>query len=283
MTDEAYGATVAKRRLSRRLLQLRVQSGYTANHVCDMLNWGRGKVGRFEANQWKRPEMSDIRDLLRIYDVGEGEKEQLEELAIQARARPWWRDYSDIFENEFPGFENDASRIRVFMPLVLPGLLQSQDYAEAFMRIGPRPPSWRRKVLDTRQRRQEILSRPGDTAPMLTAVITEASLRYQWGSRSDRRDQIEHLIDMGRRPNIDLRIQRFTDGPPPGLMSAINIFDFAEGEPSIAFTETDFAVVEVNDPDQVSRYIQSFEKAVDGALEPSDTAIYLRQLADQLE
>jgi len=283
MTDEAYGATVAKRRLSRRLLQLRVQGGYTANHVCDMLNWGRGKVGRFEANQWKRPEMSDIRDLLRIYDVDEGEREQLEELAIQARARPWWRDYSDIFENEFPGFENDASRIRVFMPLVLPGLLQIQDYAEAFMRIGPRPPSWRRKVLDTRLRRQEILSRPGDTAPMLTAVITEASLRYQWGPRSDRRDQIEHLIDMGRRPNIDLRIQRFTDGPPPGLSSAINIFDFAEGEPSIAFTETDFAVVEVNDPDQVSRYIQSFEKAVDGALEPSDTAIYLRQLADQLE
>jgi transcriptional regulator with XRE-family HTH domain len=283
MTDEAYGATVAKRRLSRRLLQLRVQSGYTANHVCDMLNWGRGKVGRFEANQWKRPEMSDIRDLLRIYDVAEGEREQLEELAIQARARPWWRDYSDIFENEFPGFENDASRIRVFMPLVLPGLLQSQDYAEAFMRIGPRPPSWRRKVLDTRLRRQEILSRPGHTAPTLTAVITEASLRYQWSSRTDRRDQIEHLIDMGRRPNIDLRIQRFTDGPPPGLMSAINIFDFAEGEPSIAFTETDFALVEVNDPDQVSRYIQSFEKAVDGALEPSDTAIYLRQLADQLE
>ena len=283
MTDEAHGATVAKRRLSRRLLQLRVQSGYTANHVCDMLNWGRGKVGRFEANQWKRPEMSDIRDLLRIFDVDEGEREQLEELAIQARARPWWRDYSDIFENEFPGFENDASRIRVFMPLVLPGLLQSQDYAEAFIRTGPRPPSWRRKALDTRLRRQEILSRPGDTAPTLTAVITEASLRYQWGSRSERRDQIEHLIDMGRRANIDLRIQRFADGPPPGLSSAINIFDFAEGEPSLAFTETDFAVVEVNEPDQVSRYIQSFEKAVDGALEPADTAIYLRQLADQLE
>jgi hypothetical protein len=283
MTDEAYGATVAKRRLSRRLLQLRVQSGYTANHVCDMLNWGRGKVGRFEANQWKRPEMSDIRDLLRIYNVDEREREQLEELAIQARARPWWRDYSDIFENEFAGFENDASRIRVFMPLVLPGLLQSQDYAEAFIRTGPRPPSWRRKALDTRLRRQEILSRPGDTAATLTAVITEASLRYQWGSRSERRDQIEHLIDMGRRPNIDLRIQRFADGPPPGLSSAINIFDFAEGEPSIAFTETDFAVVEVNEPDQVGRYIQSFEKAVDGALEPSDTAIYLRQLADQLE
>jgi hypothetical protein len=248
-----------------------------------MLNWGRGKVGRFEANQWKRPEMSDIRDLLRVYDVDEVEKEQLEDLAIQARARPWWRDYSDIFENEFPGFENDAVRIRVFMPLVLPGLLQTQDYHEAFMRIGPRPPAWRRKVLDTRLRRQEILNRTDGTIPMLTAVITEASLRYQWGSRTDRRDLIEHLVDIGRRPNIDLRIQRFSDGPPRGLMSAINIFDFADGEPSIAFTETDTAIQEVNEPDQVSMYIQSFERAVDGALEPSDTTTYLRQLAEQLE
>ena len=134
MADDAYGATVAKRRLSRRLAELRTESGHTANHVCDILNWGRGKVGRFEANQWKRPEMSDIRDLLRIYGVDAATAEELEELAIRARSRPWWRDYTDIFENEFPGFENDAERIQVCMPLVVPGLLQTQDYAEAFMR-----------------------------------------------------------------------------------------------------------------------------------------------------
>ena len=62
--------------------------------------------------------MSDIRDLLRIYGVDGASAEELEDLAIRARARPWWRDYTDIFENEFPGFENDAERIRVFMPLV---------------------------------------------------------------------------------------------------------------------------------------------------------------------
>ena len=139
MSDDAYGATVAKRRLSRQLLQLRVKSGYTANHVCDMLNWGRGKVGRFEANQWKRPEMSDIRDLLRVYGVDPAERDEIEDLAIRSRARPWWRDCAEVFENEFPGFENDARRIRVFIPLVLPGLLQTQEYAEAFMKIGPRP------------------------------------------------------------------------------------------------------------------------------------------------
>lgn len=283
MSDDAYGATVAKRRLSRRLLQLRVKSGYTANHVCDMLNWGRGKVGRFEANQWKRPEMSDIRDLLRVYDVEQPEREELEELAIRARARPWWREYAEIFENEFPGFENDAERIRVFMPLTLPGLLQTQEYAEAFMRIGPRPPAWRRQALETRQRRQEILDRTDGTAPTLIAVVTEASLLYYWGTKADRRDQIEHLIELSKRPGVELRIQRFADGPPRGLMAPINIMDFPDGEPSIAFTETDFGIQEVTVAEQVTTYSQSFERAVDGALESDDTAMYLRQLAQQLE
>ena len=157
MTDDAYGATIAKRRLSRRLAELRVARGYTANHVCDILNWGRGKVGRFEANQWKRPEMSDIRDLLRIYDADTTVQDELEDLAIRARARPWWREYPEIFDNEFPGFENDASHIRVFMPLILPGLLQTAAYVEAGLRTGPRSPTWRQKALETRLRRQEIL------------------------------------------------------------------------------------------------------------------------------
>lgn len=283
MTDDAYGATVAKRRLSRSLQQLRLKSGYTANHVCDMLNWGRGKVGRFEANQWKRPELSDVRDLLRVYGVGEAERDTLEELAIAARTRPWWRDYPDIFENEFPGFESDAVHIRVFMPLVLPGLLQTPEYAEAFMRIGPRSPAWRRKALQTRLRRQKILDRTDGTAPTLSAVITEASLLYRWGPKSDRREVIEHLVDVARRPLVELRIQRFADGPPQGLISAINIFDFADGEPSIAYTETDTAIQEVSSSEQVNMYAQSFDRAVDGALEPADTVDYLRQLAQRLE
>jgi hypothetical protein len=141
MSDDAYGATVAKRRLSRRLCDLRVATGYTANHVCDILNWGRGKVGRFEANQWKRPEMSDIRDLIRIYEVTGPEREEIEELAVRSRVRPWWREYGDIFDNEFPGYENDATSIEVFMPLVVPGLLQTPAYMESQFKAGARPPA----------------------------------------------------------------------------------------------------------------------------------------------
>jgi hypothetical protein len=168
------------------------------------------------------------------------------------------------------------------MPLVVPGLLQTQDYAEAFMRAGPRPPAWRRKAMETRQRRQEILDRTNGTAPQLIAVITEASLMYRWGSKLERREQIEHLIEMSRRPNVELRIQRFEDGPSPGVSSSINIFDLPGDEP-LVFTETDTAIQEVSRPEEVSLYIQAFGRIRDSTQEPGDTVLYLEHLAQQLE
>jgi hypothetical protein len=282
MSDDAYGATVAKRRLSRRLAELRGTTGYTANHVCDILNWGRGKVGRFEANQWKRPEMSDIRDLVRIYEVKGAAREEIEDLAVRSRVRPWWREYGEIFDNEFPGYENDAVTIRAYMPLVVPGLLQTSAYMEAQFKASPRSPAWRRKSVLARLRRQEILDRPDGGAPRLSVVITEASLRYRWGMHGDRREQIEHLAEMGRRRNIELRIQRFDDGPPSGL-TMVNIFGFPEDEPAIVFVETDYSVEEVSAPSAVHGYIQSFERACDSALEPGDTTVYLETLAKRME
>ena len=246
MSDDAYGATVAKRRLSSGSAELRGTTGYTANHVCDILNWGRGKVGRFEANQWKRPEMSDIRDLIRIYEVEGAERDEIEELAVRCRVRPWWREYGEIFDNEFPGYENDAATIQVYMPLVVPGLLQTPAYMEAQFKSCARPPAWRRKAAKARLRRQEILDRAEGMAPRLSVVITEASLRYRWGMHTDRREQIEHLAEMSRRRNIELRIQRFDDGPPTGIFSMVNIFGFPDDEPPIVFVETDYSVEEVS-------------------------------------
>jgi hypothetical protein len=283
MSDDAYGATIAKRRLSRRLAEFRVTAGHTANHVCDLLNWGRGKVGRFEANQWKRPEMSDIRDLIRIYQIEGAEREEVEELAVRSRVRPWWREYGDIFGNEFPGYENDAASIRVYMPLVLPGLLQTPAYMEAQLRTGSRPFSWRRRAIEARLRRQEILDRTDGTAAGLSAVITEASLLYRWGSSDDRRAQAAHLVAMSRQRAVELRIQRFDDGPPTGLYSMVHIFGYPGTEPPLVFVETDYSVAEVCEPDSARGYIQSFERACQAALDPAETTLYLEKLANRVD
>jgi Domain of unknown function (DUF5753)/Helix-turn-helix domain len=283
MSDDAYGATVAKRRLARRLTDLRRASGHTANHVCDLLDWGRGKVGRFEANHWKRPEMSDIRDLLRVYGVEDEQRAELEALAMRARVKPWWRDYADVFENEFAGFENDAVQIRVYMPLLVPGLLQTRDYAEAVLRVAPKPPAWRERAAEARMRRQQILDRTDGTAPTLVAVITEASLMYRWGTKGERREQIDHLVGVSTHPNVELRIQRFADGPHRGLWSMIDIFDFEGDEPSVVYLESDIAIQEVSADDEVMAYVEGFSRSRDSALEPADTTQYLKYLAEQLE
>lgn len=279
----AYGATVAKRRLSRRLRELREATGFTANQVCDRLSWGRGKVSRFEANAWKRPELSDIRDLLRLYQVGDKERAELEELAMRARERAWWRDYSDVFgDTEFPGFEADASRISLYMPLILPGLLQIPAYIEAQMNIATQSPAWRHRTVEARRRRQEILDRTDGTAPQLVAVITEASLLYRWGTVEQQREQICHLVRLSELPNVELRLLRFQDGPHPGMCGPINIFDFPDQEPPAVFLETDFAIQEVIPPD-VDAYIEIFSRIREAALDPYSTRAELTKFAETLE
>jgi transcriptional regulator with XRE-family HTH domain len=280
----AYGATVAKRRLSRRLVELRSGTGLTANQVCDKLGWGRGKVGRFEGNNWKRPEMSDIRDLLRLYDVDEDVQQELEELAKLARERAWWREFGDVYgDNEFPGYEGDASRICLYMPLILPGLLQTLAYTEAQMRVGALPPAWRRRALEARRRRQEIFDREDDTAPEVVAVITEASLLYRWGTAAERRAQVEHLVEMSRRAGVELRLLRFDDGLHPGMCGPINIFDFPDNEPPAVYLETDFAIQEVSNQDDVKAYIETFGRIRAAALDPVASTANLKKIAETLE
>ena len=85
-------------------------------------------------------------------------------------------------------------------------------------------------------------------------MITEASLLLPVGAcTSDRREQIEHLAEMSRRRNVELRIQRFDDGPPTGIFSMVNIFGFRDDEPPIVFVETDYSVEEVSTPEAVQR------------------------------
>jgi hypothetical protein len=229
------------------------RTGYTANHACDILNWGRGKVGRFEANQWKRPEMSDIRDLIRIYGIDGAEKEEIEDLAIRARARPWWREYPEIFDGEFPGYENDATNIRVFMPLVLPGLLQTRLHRGADASRAAAA-AWRRKALESRLRRQEILDR-------------NRWLRAHVQRRDHRGVAALPVGPAGRPPGAD-RAPGHDEHPPQraaaypavrGRPADRHAFDdqhlgFRDDEPSLVFVETDYAVEEVSKPESVQGY-----------------------------
>jgi transcriptional regulator with XRE-family HTH domain len=282
--DARYGATVAKRRLARRLSALRVRAGMSVNEASDKLAWSRGRLNRFEANLWRQPDPSHIRDLARIYGASDAERSELEDLVALARSRMWWhepdRGPEKVFSNEFPGFENDAARISVYMPLVLPGLLQTPAYIRALLAVGPWPAEWRERAMVARLRRQRILDRADGTAPQLVAVVTEAALRYEWGPCEERQEQAAHLAALGRRAGVELRLLRFSGGPHPGMSSLINIFDFPdENDPSIVYLENDTAINEVTRPDEVAAYQETFARIRQAALSASATQGYLEQLA----
>jgi hypothetical protein len=286
--DARYGATVAKRRLARRLAALRARAGMSVNEASDKLAWSRGRLNRFEANLWRQPDPSHVRDLARIYGASAAERLELEDLVVLARSRMWWhepdRGPEKVFTNEFPGFENDAARISVYMPLVLPGLLQTPAYMRALLAVGPWPAEWRERAMAARLRRQRILDRADGTAPRLVAVVTEAALRYEWGPCDQRREQAAHLAAVSRRAGVELRMLRFSGGPHPGMSSLINIFDFPdEADPSIVYLENDTTIHEVTRPDEVAAYQETFAQIRRAALPASDTQAYLDQLADGRE
>jgi hypothetical protein len=290
VTDRAYGATVAKRRLSARLVAMREDTGLKPNQVDDQLGWKRGKLARIERNDWILPNTSYIRDLLRVYQAPESAQAEIMDLVERASARAWWRKYAQpgdpnrVFDNEFPGLEFDASKISVCMPLVIPGLLQTAPYIDAHMAAGSRPPQWQERAKEARLRRQEVLDRADGTAPRLVALVTEASLLYRWGTQASRRAQVARLAEASKRPNVELRLLRFEDGPHPGMSSLLNIFDFPDDQdPRVVFLETDTSIQEVTRPEDMQAHAEMFGRIRNAALPAAATTAYLDKLSETLE
>jgi hypothetical protein len=277
--DDTYGATIAKQRLAILLTELRRAEGLTAEQVCGLLGWGRGKLGRFEMNRWKRPELSDIRDLLRLYRAERGVQDRITQLAMLARQRPWWREYGDIFPSEYPGFENDARQISVFLPLAIPDLLQTPAYLQTYAEGIYRPAQWRTRMVESTLGRQRILLRDGRTAPLITAVITEAALLYRWGSLAARREQITHLADLSTDQNIKIRIYPFEAGPHPGPLGPVCRLDFDPDDPSLLFLDTGLTMTLAEDPEQSAAHSAHLAKALDRCYSRQETTSYLHHLA----
>src|SRR5262249_49751155 len=120
-------------------------------------------------------------------------------------------------------------------------------------------------------------------APELVAVVTEASLMYRWGTQAQRRAQVAHLVEMSRRPGVELRLLRFADGPHPGMSSLISIFDFPGDEPSMVYLENDTALQEVNNPVDVDAHATLFTRIREAALDVPATTAHLKRLAETLE
>ncbi|MFM9448821.1 helix-turn-helix transcriptional regulator [Streptomyces acidiscabies] len=239
--------TVRRRRLGLELRRLRESKNMTAEQVAKRLLVSQSKISRLE-NGRRSISPRDVRDLCGVYEI-EDERvvESLMQMARESRQQGWWYAFKDVPYSVYIGLEDDASSLRTYSPQVIPGLLQTPEYAAAVIK-GALPESSAEDIekrVEVRLRRQGRLGEQihpvtGEVKEpvRLWVVIDEAVLRRTVGSRRVMREQLEHLLELGRLPHVTIQLLPFDAGAHPGLNGGYSILEFAElADSSVVYIE----------------------------------------------
>lgn len=228
--------STARRELGAELRRLRGERKGAA--VARALGWSESKLSRIETARTGIRD-ADLERLLAQIEAPAADRRRLSELARRGRARVWWTPYrSSLPEayDEFLALEAEARMLCEWEAQVVPGLLQTDEYARAVIEAGAdrADPGVVETRVRLRMNRQTVLS--GADAPRLCAVLDEAVLRREVGGKAVLRRQLHRLFDSCGRPGIELRMLPFSAGVHSALAGSFLIFEFRD-RPAVAHSE----------------------------------------------
>jgi transcriptional regulator with XRE-family HTH domain len=267
---EVRSPTVRRRELGAILRALRNAKGLTVEQVADRLLCSPSKVSRMETGHGIATPR-DIRDLCDLYEVAdEAERNRMTALARESRQQGWWQSY-DLNYKTYIGLEAEAVTISDFQSSVVPGLLQTADYARAghegyLPRLSPDQIELN---IEAKLKRQALLTQPDP--PVFAAVLDEAVLHRVVGGPRVMGAQLDRLIEAARLPNVTVQVIPFAIGYHPGLESNFNILDLPAPAPSVVFVEGLVGSVYLERPEDLKRYREVFKRLQTIALSPKDT------------
>ena len=270
MVPEVRSPTVRRRELGALLRALRNQNGLTVEQAADQLLCSPSKVSRMETGHGAATPR-DIRDLCNLYAVtDQAERDRLMKLARESKLQGWWQSY-DLTYATYVGLEAEAVAISDFQSSVVPGLLQTPDYARAGHE-GTMPRLTNEQIemqIQAKLTRQSLLTQANPLT--FRAVMDEAVLRRVVGGPQVMGKQLDRLIEVARLPNVTLQIIPFTVGSHPGLESNFNILELPKPTPSIVFVEGLVGSMYLERAEDLKRYQEVFERLQTVALSPKDT------------
>ncbi|WP_046469539.1 helix-turn-helix domain-containing protein [Allosalinactinospora lopnorensis] len=280
MTDR-HIPEVRRRRLSAALRKLRAESGKTSAEAAKKMGWSAGKITWIERNEWKRPRRNEVEALLDLYGVDGDERDHLLSLSEEARGRSDWHQYQDLFPGNLPELEAEATRIRSYEALLIPGLLQTPEYAAAVFRGGQIVPEAdiERKV-ESRMARRRVLDVPN--GPYLSAVIDEAALRKIAGSRKVMREQLRFLAGMAAHYKVTVLVVPNEAGTHAAVSGAFSLFDFPRPEPGIVSLSNAVESLYGEDSGYVERYRLIYDAVQGTALSAEQSLTLINAIADDL-
>lgn len=222
--------TVRRRRLGGELKRLREAAGIKMEQAAERIGGDKSKISRQE-NGRQGVSKLEVEALADLYGVEDQKlRTALITMAREGRRKSWWAQYSDILPEMFQeqlSIESDAVRILLFQPLLVPGLLQTREYAEESIRGVEKTASDEQIELyvSVRMGRQEILR---ENAPQVVCLLDEAVLRRTVGGPKTMAAQLQKLIELNNPPRLSIQVIPFGQGWHAGLDGAFSIFSYPD-------------------------------------------------------
>lgn len=288
MTSD-QGPIVQSALLRTELVRLRKEKKLTQEQVARQLEWSPSKLIRVEGGK-NAITRTDLQALLAVYDVtSEGRQERLQSLARGAREPAWWNAYRGELDPSFlnyVGYCAGAAFIRQFHGTVVPGLIQTPEYAEA-LSTGKVSEQARALAVKLRlQRQQELAKR--ENPPRQRYIIDEAVIRRHVGISIDpgiMPAQLNHIADSAEHDDLlTVRVIPFKAGAHLGLEGPFSVLEFDGDLDDVLYLEgrSGASVMVTGEDDRIAEYRDTFELLLEQAL-PADQSIELmRQVAEDL-
>lgn len=251
--------------------------------VATRLGWQGSKLSRIE-NRQIGISTADVRRLLDLYGVDDPRQvNRLLDIARRARERGWWESYGATLPTEtrtMIGIEAEASLIQTYHQALVPGLLQTPDYARAVIRAAR--PSDSQEIIDQRVEvrlaRQALLEEKD--APQLWVVINEGAIRQVVGSSAIMAAQLRHLTEERDRLNVVIQVLPFSAGEHPAMVGSFSLYSFpAQDETGAVYIETMNSALILEKPHDLETYGDAFNRIRAAALAPRDTRDLISSLA----
>ncbi|MGB6164765.1 MAG: helix-turn-helix transcriptional regulator [Pseudonocardiaceae bacterium] len=275
--------TVKSRRVSGELRRLRARSGHTCKTVGAALGISGSKVSRIETGRIGL-QADEVAALLGFYQAGKALRDELLELVRRAGEPSWWQAQGSRLPELWQAlidFERSATAITNYEPLVVPGLLQTADYAGAL--IAATNPALSEDEVETlvaaRTTRQALLGRPHP--PRLLALLEEGVLHRVIGDHGLMRRQVRHLEDAATRSNVTIQVIPTEAGAHPGLEGPFVILEFKR-DPTLVHLENRGGRAILEEDDDIDRATIALRYLQQIALSPDDSLALLTKIVREL-
>jgi transcriptional regulator with XRE-family HTH domain len=236
----AQDAMMQRRRLKSELRRIRMKAKLRQQDVAEAMDWSLSKLIRLESSG--KVATTDLRALLQHYNITDSEEiDRFVAMARASKEEGWWSKYRDATSTEFLtflGYENSASAIYQFEPLLIPGVLQDKEYASEVLAAygGPVPSTRLEGWVELRLERQyELFERA--SPPEMYFVLDEAALHRWVGGRDVMRQQLTRLKEFAARDHVNVEVVPFRAGAHPGMKGPFVILEFPEYDEDVLYLE----------------------------------------------